>query len=230
MSAVVYESLLRSIGHPTALTLTSAAFEESLCPHDPPDDTRWPTPSVFVQARLLLSRLPHRQQVICGITAAELTLPLWEEWAASASVGSRVRDVPRQALMHVYRWLSGDAPATDLDAQIRSAEAAAEVAARASAGSEGRPSVLAYVARLAAEAADNAVYAARTSPDDDPMLRADRASQAVAKAARAVTHFQGASGYDYGRVCAIFLTRWWNRCRCRLAVRDVDTAALNWMR
>ena len=226
MSAVVYQSLRESIDRPSGGLLTAAAIEESLCPHSPPVDQLWPTPSVFVQARLLLSRLPHRQQVICAVTAAELTLPLWEEWAAVH--GGKLAAMPREALQQAYRWLSNETTRAELDVPIHAAEAAAEAAAKVSAQREGLESRLAYVARLAAEAADNAVYAASCSPDDKPMLRADRASQSVAKSARAVTHFHGATGYDYGRVCADFLHRWWNRCRCRLAVRDVTTAELRW--
>ena len=220
----VYEALLGALARPSTRTLTTEWLQESFCPHRPPMDTTWPTPQVFLQARLLLQRLPHRQQVVCSLTAAEIALPLWEAWADDRDIAA----MPRNAVVAVLRWLAGEAGTAELHRAMDGAVKASEAAGRESSAREGRDAAIAYAARLAAEATDQAVYAASCSPTADSMVRADRAAQAVAKGARAITHYHQAHGHSYDESCARFLARWWDRCRCRLAVRDVDSADLYW--
>ncbi len=219
-----YAALLRHLASPEETTLTPAALEEALCRHEPPDDPRWPAPRLFIETRLMLRRLPHRQQVLCALTAAELALPLWDRWAADRPAGPALRP----ALACGHAWLAGRSTVAELNHHLTDAVAASEKAARAAATRTGPASATAYVARLAADATDNALYTAAGTNSENRAVVADRTLQAVANGARAWAHYRRARGLKYGVACAHFLQRWWSRCRCRLAIRDVDRASLSW--
>lgn len=175
--------------------LTWDEQREILHPHTAVDDPGWPAPTNQTEARALMRRLPRRARVLCGYIAAEMVLPIWEQWANGRSDVDA--GAPRRALELVRRWLDGETvTAQQLSyAYVAAAHAAAIATTAASAASDATTAASLTAAHAASYAASSVSSAARSS----------------------------AASSDDRRE---FYTRWWERCRARLAITDVSTSEL----
>ncbi len=180
------------------------------------EDPEWPTPTDWESVHGLLERLPHKQRTICALTAAEMALPVWEEWAtgrADVDVGA-----PRRAIQVTWAWIRGDVSEDEVlragaraDADANAAYAAAAAAANAA-------------SYAAADAANAAFYASEAAAAADAPEDAIRA-RARARAASYASYAAANSGWWPSREA--FLQDWWSRCRARLSFRDVTTAEVS---
>lgn len=201
MKTAINYTAIRSMLTPRRRVLTWDAQRELLHLHDADFDADWPAPTSRATARDLMRRLPYRARVLCAYIAAEMVLPLWEQWA-DGWMGVDA-DAPRRALELARRWLDGEPVKAQVlrdAANDADADAVAYAAAYAAAD-------IAYAAAYAAYAAADAAAAA-----------ADAADAAYADAADA------AYAADIGNVT--FYTRWWARCRARLTIANPATAEL----
>lgn len=201
ISAIDYADLRAYLDDPGARTLTWDAHRELLHAHDADEDADWPAPTTWNEVRDLTWLLPHRAQVLCAFVAAEIPLPLWEQWARSG-VNGVVRVAPRRVLELVRRWLDRDGVG---DQQLRDV---ARVPAYADS----------YIADAASHAASHAAIAIVADT-----TRASSAAVANAAACAAVAHTDAAyTGGAHHR----FYAHWWRRCRARLALAAIGTAEL----
>lgn len=222
-----YSNLRAYLNHPPAQIVTSSALLELLHPHDPSPDPEWPAPTLLYQARVLLRRLPHAQQVVCAATAAEMAFPLWEAWIIATDGHISPAAAPHEAITNLQKWLEGTVGVSQLKAHAVAAERASTAAELASRGVfRGETATFAgataYAAKHAADAIDFATYVAYGHDSDTAylaMLAVDHAAQAVAYAAEQ-------TGQNHHTAWTAFIHHWWARCRCRLAFRDVFSANL----
>ena len=216
-----YLALRARLDVPGALVLDSEELVERLHPHRPWPDPEWPAPDAAapgVSRRIgdMMWRLSPSARVLCAVTAVEMVLPIWERWAAGQP--DVAREAPRQALQEIYKSGSNE---FSWDEELYDS-----LVASCQRGSE----VLAFAAAAAARSASNAYRAANSKVFS---FRGKSAFSADALAAAAVD--DACSAYDEyhaqhtGRTRDLiwlrnrWLGRWWDRCRCRLALSGVSS-------
>ncbi len=187
-----------------------------------PEDPNWPSPIHSEEAEELMRRLPRWARVVCAVTAAEMVLPIWEDWAEDREdLTSQLEYAPADAIYGAKRWLDKEivniAPA---DAALYAAHAhiAADAALYAAhAAHAAHAHIAAYAAHAAADAAAAAATAAARA--------AYAAADAAAAAARAAVYAADAAydavyaadaAYDAAAYTNFYLD-WWRVCRCRLS-------------
>ena len=157
---------------------------------------RDPPPLDDIDCQQMLRRFPPLQRTVCAASAADMALPVWIEWAA------RVGYVP-------------NVPSRDPRAGLRAVY-------RLLAGG-GRwvvfPFQRGFSVRGSTPASADAHRAVQMTVMAVIEQSVPHAAQAVGHAARA---WQRAAGIPMVR----FYKRWWEVCRCRLAVRDVMTSPI----
>ena len=168
-------------------------------PCDPPDDPRWPAPENFDEVWNLLDRLSLQQQVICALTAAELVLPIFEEFQPGI-------EAPKNGIAMGWQWVQG---MVDRE-QVMVAATAAEDAGGNIQWEGERGKNAGHSAFSAAWAAESAGDPLESVVDD-----AWGTSEAML-AARGAWNMPEEEFYEL----------WWKECRCRLAIADAPTAEL----
>ncbi len=197
-----YQQIRRYLRSPRRIVLGEVELVQRLLRDcNIPEDPNWPSPINYGEMRELMNRLPNWAKVVCAVTAAEMVLPNWEDWAEDRDdLTSHEKEAPRQAIDTAKQWLDEEidiAPTADAhDAanaayDAYNAEPAADPAARG--------------AGYAAHAASHAVDAAWAADTAGAVDAAWAAAAAVARAA--------ADAAD----AANFYLDWWRVCRCRLA-------------
>ncbi len=167
---------------------------------DPDWMTDWMTPTGWMITRSLLDRLPHNQQVICAITAVEMVLPTWDEWARDDG-DTYVARQARQAIELTWASIRSNGSWDEVrDAANRVYNAASSAAAYAASRSSGYDP-------------GSAIFAI-------PEINPDATSTVLAAA-----YTGERSGWWPSQ--RAFLQDWWSRCRARLAFRDVETAEVS---
>ena len=185
-------------------------------------------PTDFRSARDLLSSLPHWAQVVCALTAAEMSLPIWEEsefaqsllplplWKLSEKdlLTPEVQTyfTPRRAVETLRIWLNGDANQEDLEQELDIALQAADAVVHAvhSEGYVGSTNYAEAAAAAITEAIDTAF---------DPEDASDNGAYAGAEAAQA---------YSASMPREQFFRWWWCNCKRRLAIMGLEKAELQW--
>ncbi len=171
-----------------------------------PEDPNWPAPINGEEVRKLMNRLPHWAQVVCAVTAAEMVLPIWEDWAEDRDdLTNQQKEAPGRAIDAAKQRLDEE---IDIPLAARVARAAADAAwdAARAAYTAVWVAYAAGAARAAAEAAAAAADAARAARADAAEAATDAAEAAAYVAARVA----GAARDD-------FYLDWWRVCRCRLS-------------
>ncbi|MGE0430868.1 MAG: hypothetical protein AB7K09_00905 [Planctomycetota bacterium] len=178
--------------------------------HLPFDDTHpaWhqphhlPPPLDDVDCHQMLAPLPRMQRVVFALTAAEMALPVWVEWAARNNYRPRRRD-PRSGRRAIWRWLEDGTRAWDCHRHAegywsaREGDTGAVAAAHQSMSSAARAVI-----------ADDSLHS-RWHPATAAVMHASEALIATA-----------------GMTLAQFFKLWWSRCRCRVPVRDARRALI----
>ncbi len=176
---------------------------------NPPEDPDWPTPTSRSEVGQLVHRLPHWAQVVCAVTAAEMVLPIWEEWTEGVDNLTREEEeAPSQAIEAAWQWLDEETPETQ-EAAYEAAHTAWAAAWVAGGVAGGVADADAYNADANATA-DAAAWGAWVAGGGGVVLdAANSASYAVDAAAWATARGEVAR--------AEFYNEWWKLCRCRLA-------------
>ncbi|MGE0431298.1 MAG: hypothetical protein AB7K09_03175 [Planctomycetota bacterium] len=114
MTVGLYTRIHERLQHPLARVFSAADLIEQLHPHTPPDDeadddTAW-QPEFTSSGDVLrtIDRLKRPSRVIAGLTAVELAMPVFEEWAAANGLSEHHRRLPAISTGLVYGWLAGD--------------------------------------------------------------------------------------------------------------------------
>lgn len=189
------------------------------------DDPDWPAPQNFPEANQLMSELPDVAQFVCGLTAAEMALPLWEDYAQtylSDDLTPQQIALPRHAIIAANHYLQGtptSPPVQSISEQIRDLAQQDIIeygtvgfwALEATPVGTFRPASLAH----------NAARAYANSRAHAHQAYADRLEQYRPFIGRYERHLDDlrarrinqAYTFDY----LDFMARWWEICRCRLA-------------
>ena len=169
---------------------------------NPPEDPNWPSPRTRYEVEQLMGQLPHWAQVVCALTAAEMVLPIWEEWARQNMITTYIREAPSQAIDITQRWLDEEVSASEMNAAAHAAAGSAVDTANNTAGS---------AANTAGDAAYAAVGAAAAAG------AGAGGNGATIYAAYSVYNASAAhASYNTGTLTDSF-RNWWRLCRCRLA-------------
>ncbi len=162
------------------------------------EDPDWPTPTDTDAIDTTVERLPAEHRVIIALIAAEMVLPIWEEWAARDDEVDA--DALRQAVELTWAWIRGNVLLYRLE------EAAVDAYEVTYAYTDGTyPYDAAYAAYAAVTSSYNYTYA------DD--------SYAVTNAVESAALAAQGSGWWPSREA--FFRDWWAKCRARLAFKDV---------
>ncbi len=201
-----YAPLKEYLDAPPATVLPQHSYERHLTPCDPPEDPNWPTPTDFLSTEALMDRLPHKQQIICALTAAEMVLPIFEEAYPE-------NNAPAAAIAITYSWLESRADDADVFAASQDAFEIAYTAFVTAAGQGSAPS--ATNAAYSSAHASIATYAG-IGADYSTATKAAQAAQRAAMAASAAQWMTRTEFYEL----------WWRECRCRLPFKDVGETEL----
>ncbi len=206
------------------------------------EDPDWPAPTNQPEIGDLIRRLPDVAAFVCGLTAAEMALPLWEEyaqfqlpWAVPATLHHTHlqggRHLPARAVEAANLYLRGEVAFEEVQQQgdhvLRMAQNP-----ELPYGSVGYNAAFATV--LAHQPQFLPYYAARAyarTRDDLHRLEAEEELEAIRQRSHASPriqqyleeHEEAILGKIvnrlYTRDFEEFLRRWWEICRCRLAFR-----------
>ncbi len=203
-----------------------------------PEDPNWPSPTTHEEVLELMNRLPNWAEVVCAVTAAEMVLPIWDDWAEDRDdLDNQEKESPRRAIDAAKQWLDEEidiAPA-DVETAADASDAAADAAAAAHTAADNvgyadadAAAEAAYAAAAAGAAADVAAAPAAFAAHAAARAAA-RAAHTAARAARAAAYVAYAADADDAAAYAVyavdvgsvdyagFYLDWWRVCRCRLS-------------
>ncbi len=202
-----YQQIKRYLQSPRRIVLGEVELVQRLLRDcNIPEDPDWPSPRARYEVEPLMHRLPHWAKVVCAITAAEMVLPIWDDWAENRNdLTIQQKGAPRRAIDAAKQWLDEEIVTAPASRVARAADAA-DAADVADAAEAAAYAVDAYAAAeaadAAADAANAAAYAANAAYADAAVIAAD----AAAYAGDATDDHDGS-----------FYLDWWRVCRCRLA-------------
>ncbi len=212
-----YEEFKAGLEAPPATVLPQYSYRRHLTPCNPPEDPDWPTPHNAIEATELMLRLPIRQQVICALVAAEMTLPIYEEVYPESESEERPseRPTPQHSLAVTWAWVHGEATVEEV------------WEARSSSLSESRFILGEYNYERIDEAPASAVDSTYTAAQAVWQAARDTEGHSRMAARSADAGFSAnAARQAWGMSAEDFYAWWWRECRCRLPFTDVTETPL----
>lgn len=229
-----YHRLYHQLAAPPPRTLSAGAWIEQLHPHDPPGDEEWRTPRSLDTARDWMARMEFAPMMVCALTAAEMFVAWWAEHPNP--LGDAWSPAEAQAHLNRYwRWLGRHCTADSFDVPTHRVPTPVLVYESWDAPGEWNCSQT-YRAFFAIERALSEVEHWAGGLADARENHGQAAAAVRELLGEIVAVMTATAEFVAGRriiraeadVRREFLSRWWKRCQCRLAVADARTVAIEW--
>jgi len=216
-----YEGLVRYLNSPGKTIIRDV--KEHLHPHNPSEDSNWPTPKTTDEAYDLQSKLPLKQQIYCNLLALNSVKDYCLEIVSGLdefkdSVEDCVTLIP-ETIESCFKVIKGIDEEQVLDKYIERLNECIDYFEQ-----------VAYIANIFGGMSNKEhfagrFYAALTAFTQIVRNNYDdyRGYGDIRSTVEMVIDMQGS---PYHGALNFFFSDWWNRCKCTLAFADVTTAEL----